>query len=208
MPLYKGFVRPAAAAGDRVCGEPPGAVGPGLAGAGLHHPLPQAEASEGADPLSGIIRPAAPAGGQHRDQVLGRRRVASPQAWGQPPPAVAQDPHRYRCRNAGSAGGRDDQQPHRGCARSAGPASNKSQRTNQSAVSPPTASMIPRAVTAPSPPEVLRPSYHPAGMPEPGRGMTQVFGHATRPCARASALAGPTGRNGPDIIDEAAWKPR
>ena len=52
---------------DRVCGEPAGSERACLAGAGFHNALPPAEAPESADPVSGIIRPAESAGGQHRD---------------------------------------------------------------------------------------------------------------------------------------------
>lgn len=61
-----------------------------------------------------------------------------------------------------------------------------------------------RNVMPSSPPEVPTPSFHLAGMPESGRGMIQVFGHATRPCGCANALAGPAGRNGPDTTDNVA----
>ncbi len=60
----------------------------------------------------------------------------------------------------------------------------------------------------PSRPEVPIPSYRHDEMPGTGRATIPAFRPTTKPCAPASASDGPTERNGPDITDEVAWRPR
>ena len=77
-----------------------------------------------------------------------------------------------------------------------------------SAVSPPTAFMTPGGAMPPSQLAGPMPSYRHDEMPGTGRDMIPACRLATKPCAPASASDGPTGRNGPDITDEVAWRPK
>ena len=72
---------------------------------------------------------------------------------------------------------------------------------------PPMVSMTPRGATVPSRPEVPMRSYRHGGMPGNGRATIPACTRGTKRYVPANASTGPTGRNGPGITDEFAWKP-
>lgn len=86
------------------------AGGPGLAGAGLQHPMPAIERPECPDPLSPEHGRLAPSRRQHRYLGCWRGRVEHAQAWRLPAPIMAQGPSVHRREHAGGAGHRGHRQ--------------------------------------------------------------------------------------------------
>jgi hypothetical protein len=78
----------------------------------------------------------------------------------------------------------------------------------RSPASPPTVPSTPASAMMPLPPVVLPPSFRPARMPSRGSQTLRVQSRATKPCARQSASAEPSGDDGATITAGAASSPR